>query len=553
MSQEQGIGTVAEMAERKQEHRRARAIKQVVRWLGAGLLAILLILAVIVQAPWKVTTLLAVCLAAWALLPEQARNWFLLSVAAVLMGLVFWIFLPDGGEVWVPFTFVEELAAHEAKYALPESQNAAMIYDRLLQDYVPDEWRMRFLAKEAYDQTLSDPWLSRDHPALTQWLDKHKETITTLPEACRIKTCRFPSDFSISPTDPTDAHRYSALKSWALILLLSGNNDIAEGRPDEGFQKYIYALQVAGHLYLQKRTHDFLIGFGIEGIALPRINRFVVESNVSEEQLQLVTQTLGNLENNWSNDFSQCCEYDRLFVKNAFCSLAYQTNAGGRTRLSRDPAAAILGRRSPRAPAETYMQKKSMKAYAMLAWLFLPSTPYKAAEMIDTIFEQYQPMAEPNFAWDKEDSPRAGFHSLNWHYLLRLLINRTVLQYDGFHDIYPKRLLQRRGTRVLIALKQYRIGNGHWPENLDAIRPSVPAEALIDPQNNGPFVYECAGETFTLYSKGKNGTDNDGRRSIPFTGDSSLAAQAEDDILFWPRQPEPAEEILDLNPSKAND
>ncbi len=541
------------MAEQKQEHKRARAVRRILKWLGVGLLAILLMAAVICQAPWKVIALLAVCLAAWAALPERARKWLWLSAGVVLIVVVIWIFLPDDDGVWVPFILAQELAAHETRYAVPDDQNAAIIYNKLLVDYVPNEWRMRFLPKEAYEQTLSEPWLSRDYPALVRWLDRHREVITSLPEACRIKTCRFPSNFEISRINESEVHRYSALKSWALGLLLSGNNDVAEGRPDEGFRKYVDALQIAGHLYQQKRTHDFLIGFGIEGIALPRINRFLVESNVSEKQLQLVTETLGKLENNWSKDFLQCYEYDRLFVKNTFCSLVYQTDTNGRVRLNRDPAALISGFRRPRTPAEAYWQRKSMKASAMFAWFFVPSTPHEAAELIDAVFEQHRSMADPNFAWDKWDGARSGFHLLNCQFLVRLLINRTTLQYDGFHRIYPKRLLQRRGTRVLIALKQYHINNGRWPEDLDALRTSVPPEALIDPQNNGPFVYERTGETFTFYSKGKNGTDNDGRRSIPFTGDSSLAAQAEDDILFWPRQPEPAEEILDLNLSNAND
>lgn len=542
------------MAEQKQEYKKARAGRQILRWLGVGLLAILLILAVICQAPWKAVTPLALCLAALALLPEQARKWFWLAASVVLIAVVVWIFLPDGDGAWVPFTFTQELAGHEARYTIPESQNAAIIYDKLLAGYVPNEWRMRFLPKAVYDQTLSEPWRSGDHPALAQWLDKHKKILMALPEACGIKTCRFPSDFKLSAADSSQIYRYSALKSWALALLLSGNNDVAEGRPDEGFLKYVEALQIAAHLYQQKRTHDFLIGFGIEGIALPRINRFLVESNVSEKQLQLVAETLGNLENNWSKDFLQCFEYDRLFVKNTFCSLVYQTDAKGHVRLSRDPAAPISGFRRPRTPAQAYWQRKSMKASAMFAWFFLPSTPHKAAELIDAVFEQYRSMADPNFAWEKEDSARSGFHSLNCHFLVWPLINRTTLQYDGFHNIYPKRLLQRRGARVLIALKQYRLGNGRWPENLDAIRPSVPAEALIDPQNNGSFVYECAGQTFTLYSKGKNGIDNDGRRSISPTGGSALPEQVEDDVLFWPpKNREPAEEIPDLNLSNANE
>ena len=541
------------MAEQGKRRKRIEAVRRILKWLGVGFLTILLVLALVFEAPWKVIVPLAVLLAAMALLPDRAQKWLWLSVSVILIAIVIWIFLPDGGGVWTPFSFTQELAAHESEYTIPQSQNAAVIYDKLLQGYVPNEWRMRFLPKEVYDQTLSEPWFSRDYPALAQWLDRHKEVITALPEACRIKTCRFPSGFELSAADSSQIYRYSALKSWALALLLSGNNDVAEGHSDEGFLKYVYALQMAKHLYQQKRTHDFLIGFGIEGIALPRINRFIVESNVSGEQLRFLAETLGTLENNWSDDFSQCFEYDTLFVKNAFCSLVYQTDPNGRVRLSRDPAAAISGFRRPRTPAEAYWQRKSMKASAMFAWFFVPSTPDQAAELIDAVFEQYRSMADPNFAWDKLDNARSGFHSLNCYFLVWSLINRTTLQYDGFHSIYPKRLLQRRGTRVLIALKEYYIANGRWPANLDAIRAGVPTEALIDPQNNGSFVYERAGETFTLYSKGKNGTDNDGHKSLSPAGDSLPLDQAEDDILFWPpNNRETAEEILDLNLSNAN-
>lgn len=79
-----------------------------------------------------------------------------------------------------------------------------------------------------------------------------------------------------------------------------------------------------------------------------------------------------------------------------------------------------------------------------------------------------------------------------------------------------------------------RLGSRAEPPALDAIKTAVPAEALIDPQNNGSFVYKLGGETFTLYSKGKNGRDDQGRQSTTFEGDASLPKDVKDDILFWP-------------------
>jgi len=519
------------MAEEKQEKKKPRILKQIFRCIVLGLLAILLILAIIFQAPWKVITLLAIILAACTILPKPARKWFWLSAAAIVVVLIIWVFLPDYNKGWRPYTFDEEIADHEAKFIVPDEENAASIYNRLLQDYNPKEWRLRFLLYEEFRMMSSEPWLSQDHPELTQWIKRHEETLVVLPNVCRMKTCRFPSNFEISPANKLQVNRYFALRSWALILLLSGNNDVAEGRLDEAFSKYIYAIQIKEHLYQQKRISDLLNGFGIEGLVLPCLNRFVVENGLSEGQLQLVLNILNNLENNWNSDFPLCLEYEKLFIKNVFCSLVYQASSEGLVRFSHDPAAAIRPRwRRRKAMTETFWQKKSMKAYTILAWFFLPSTPQKAAEMIDTIFEQYSAMASPDFAWEKEDirlSPTPPLR-FNWLSLVNYLTSKSTRHYDGFHGIYLKRLAQRRALRILIAIKQYNVENGCWPKDLDAINPFVPPEALIDPVNNSSFVYKPGDDSFVFYSKGKNNIDEDGKRDT-FGEDTGA-----DDWFIWP-------------------
>ncbi len=519
------------MAEEKQEKKKLSKIKQILRLIGITLIALVLILALVFQAPWKVTALLVIIFLACITLPERYLNWFWLSIAAVLIVLLIWVFLPEGDDTWSPYKFDEEIADHEAKFAIPEEENAATIYNELMQDYIPIEWRIRFLRREVFHKVLSEPWLSQGYPKLIQWIQRHRKAVVAMSNACRMEMCRFPSNFEISPTDELQTNRYFALRSWALILLLSGNNDVAEGRPDDAFSKYIYALQIKNHLYQQKRMIDFLIGFGVEGMVFPPLNRFVIENGLSKKQVQLVLDFLGNLENNWISDFLQCLEYEKLFTQSTFCSLVYQTNSKGRVRFSRDPAAAIWPRwRRRKALTETYWEKKSMKTYTILAWFFFPSTPQKAAEMIDSIFEQCSPMALPDFAWDEENiypSPTPPL-KLNWFSVVSYNTNKTTRHYDGFHDVYLKRLAQRRALRLLIALKQYNIENGCWPNNLDVIKSSVPPEAFIDAVNNDSFVYKAAEDTFIFYSKGKNNIDEDGQRDA-----KELRAGA-DDWIIWP-------------------
>ena len=509
------------MPQEKQKNKKPHPLKKISRGVGLVLLCFFLIPALIFHAPWKVTVLLLIILLAYTALPKCARKWFELSAAAVVLALIIWVFLPDDNETWRPYTFDKELAALEAKYKIPDSENAADVYYWLLEYYDPRKFKLTFLPALERIFVLSQPWSSREHPIITEWLQDHAKTISSLPKACNIKPCRFPANIKLRTTDKLEIYRNQALKSWAVLLLLAGNNDRGEGRLDQALAKYLFALQIADHLDQQKQTNEILLGFSIEGVVLPPLNRFVIETNPSENQLRLVSDALKNLKNNWCSDFSKCLEYDKLFVKNAFCCVAYQTNPQGSARLSRNLTGGIFRRRLR---TQTYWQKKSMKAYTIAAWLFLPSAPQKAVEMVDKIFEDANDLAEPDFPWGEENLRSLPRFKLNCRYLVESMTNRSTRLYPPFHDVYLKRLAQRRGARLLTAIKSYNITNGRWPENLDPIKSAAPPEAFIDPFNGGPFVYKLSDDGFELYSKGKNNIDENGKSE----------QGGPDDLPIWP-------------------
>lgn len=516
------------MPKEKQKYKKPTLLRKIARWLGLVLVCLFLITAIIFQVSWKATALLLIMLLAYTVLPKTARKWFELSVAAVILALIIWVFLPDDNENWQPFAFDEELAAFEAGFHNPDSQNAAPLYNRLLEDYDSRKTRLTFLPAPECIFILSQPWLSREHPILTEWLQGHEKTISALTKACNIKMCRFGANLKLRTTDKLVIYRRQALKSWAVLLLLAGNNDRGQGRLDQALEKYLFALRIADHLDQQKQTNDLLMGFSIEGVVLPPLNRFVIETDASEEQLKLISGALKNIENNWCSDFSKCLEYDKFFVKNVFCNLAYQTNPQGRTRFSRDIASAISRRRLP---SQTYWQKKSMKACAIGAWFFFPTTPQKTAQMIDKIFENAKALTDPNFPWGTEDLRSLPRFQLNCSYLIESLTNRSTRLYPPFHDVYLKRLAQRRAARLITAIKSSHIANSRWPETLDSIKSDAPPEAFIDPLNGGPFVYKLNGDDFILYSKGRNNIDEDGKRE----------REGPDDLTIWPpddRKPE---------------
>ena len=267
------------MPEEEQEQKKPGIVRRIFKWIGLGLLSILLIAALIFQAPWKVITLLVIILLACTVLPKQMRKWFWLSAGAIVVALIIWVFLPDTGD-WKPYTFDEELAALEAKYAIPDSENAATIYNKLLGDEDEDEEEDENEPNFPYDYRF-EPWSSEEHPKIAQWLQQQENIIQTLFEASRKKRCRFPI-----PTDSVSLgqsmERLAPMRRWAYLLLIAGNNDIAENRIDKAIQKYITVLQMAKHLNQQPTLIDMLVGSAIESLAIAQFKRFAVTGDATE-------------------------------------------------------------------------------------------------------------------------------------------------------------------------------------------------------------------------------------------------------------------------------
>jgi hypothetical protein len=96
--------------------------------------------------------------------------------------------------------------------------------------------------------------------------------------------------------------------------------------------------------------------------------------------------------------------------------------------------------------------------------------------------------------------------------------------------IYLRLLADRRGNRILIALRRCKNKSGTWPESLDDIKDLVPTEILVDPINNKSFVYKLTADSFTLYSKGVNRIDEGGK------WDKFEKKNVADDWLIWPKK-----------------
>ena len=519
------------MAEEKKEKKKPAIVKRIFKWIGLGLLAILLIAALIFQAPWKVITLLVVIFLACTVLPKPARKWFWLSVGAVVIALIIWVFLPDRGE-WKPYTFDEELAALEAKRAIPDSENAAIIYNKLLEDYDPNVMDADFLVGELERLTRIEPWSSKDYPEIAQWIKEQQHIIETLIEISKIEKCRFPI---VTDSMALGQHMkiLAPMRQWAYLLLRAANNDLGEGRIDQALEKHTAMLQMAKHQFQQPTIIDTWVGIAIEALATGQLNRFAVTGDATEEHLSVIEQALAKIKHDWSADLPRLLDCEKLMMKNLL-GVFYGINPEGEIRLIRGLTTTIMAQLSEDMKDEmviTYWHKRAMKAWTILCWFYMPSTPQKAGEIIDAKYEKFYAMAEPDFDWQREPEKPPRILRLNYQYLVEHLAGILEPAYYRIHDIYLRIASDKRGSRMIITLRRYKNKNGHWPKGLDDVKPFAPAEIFIDPQNDGAFIYKLTEENFTLYSKGKNNIDEGGKRDK--WNEEKTGA---DDWLIWPQK-----------------
>ena len=87
-------------------------------------------------------------------------------------------------------------------------------------------------------------------------------------------------------------------------------------------------------------------------------------------------------------------------------------------------------------------------------------------------------------------------------------------------------------SALACALERYRIANGQFPENLEALKPTYVTALPHDVITGAPLIYHRTNDGhFLLYSVGKNGTDDGGTK-----GEKTNASEHMDWAWRWPQR-----------------
>jgi Skp family chaperone for outer membrane proteins len=328
-------------------------------------------------------------------------------------------------------TVEQQLAAIDAARVIPDTENAAILYNQLRKDYNDIDLPFHFVYPS--DPARMRPWFSKELPEIAKWYEERQEITAKLLQINKYEKCRFPilkfwKDFS------TTTDRLRTMRVMAVYLIRLANNDIAENRIEQGLEKYICAIRIGRHYRQCPFIISFTQGISIESLALARMRYCILHSDLTEKHLQIIKKALTQSNEEQTQNWENMIEVENLYAK--------QT-----------PLLHRLKRR-----LENWQNQR------------------------------------PTF--------------------------------DVAHEIRTRLLADRRGNQILILLRNYKDKMGHWPQNLEELQFLADKESLIDPQNNGPFVYKTTEDDFILYGRGPNKIDEGGRFHL----------DGGDDYAIWPRK-----------------
>jgi len=349
-------------------------------------------------------------------------------------------------------TLDQKIAQFEAQRKIPDSENAAVIYERLSTDVnftsiFEDDIFKQMSTKEFY-KVYRKPWKSEDYPEAAEWIKNQQDFINELLKASKFKKCYFPL-----PTNQNEwllhLDKFRTFRDIAQLMVYAANNDIAEGRINDAIEKYQFTIKMAEHIYQQPLIIDYMTGNVIESITIGYLEKIILETEISEEQLKVIESIPFQVEDTWQEITQQILEGERLFADKMY-----------------------------------------------------------------------------------------GKHVVFFYYISAIFRGQHTLK-DSIKSTYNSQFLRllsyRRANRICISLRRFKNQNGQWPESLDQIKSIVDPNVLIDPQNNGSFVYKLTKDGFSLYSKGPNNIDERTSEYDIFLSDEhgQLSSDETDDFIIW--------------------
>jgi hypothetical protein len=235
---------------------------------------------------------------------------------------------------------VEEcLAEFDAQRAIPDKQNAALVYAQLLtgceesdlslysksmldneSERIQELLRLdEILDWDAHGSLVKGrPWTRTDFPELAEWLDDHTKIMSVLAQASQYKQLVLPvDDNSTSSCATFSGHFFDLIIRCIRLMKLAIGFDLGEGRLEEVIQRNLTIIRIGQHLLQQPSWEYRGIGKEFECFGMSYLNRMLLDDRnpISKRQLKEMEASFEALDIDWEQMNSEIDYVSSLYEK----------------------------------------------------------------------------------------------------------------------------------------------------------------------------------------------------------------------------------------------
>jgi hypothetical protein len=563
------VENTAEINENEIESRKKRGFwgwcGVVIRWLFILLFTVILLGGLYFKAPWKVLVLDAVLLALLTVVPKQKRKYGWLTLAAAVLAVTVWIFIPekDTGN-WRPYTFDEELAALEAERMVPPEDDAAPLYEALFEQWEQIKTDDPYpYEADREDVTLGQPWTAMEFPEIVAWFQRHKDFFNDLIAATQKPSCYFSEDATVSGLSES-MERLNSTKRLGQHLIRASYLKIGENRR-VAWEKQMAVLNFGKHVQQQPLLIELLVGIALESMAHQAMAVTLVGTGASSETMtpgDLLSMAAAIRTSHFDSRerWRHILAYEKLFAKN-FWGMFYEINPQGKIRFARPKTffgvtRTVLPDEVARKLPNSYwvgVGWKMSRVFILAAGL--PKDPVLVSEWVDEVYAPFEEaLGKGGLDSEEVNKENTGPFELNYKYAVRQAVQLTFPSFKKINnDILLRSERQKRGTEIVCDLVLYKKKHGEYPNKLNELGSSEAEKQTVSDMYSG-FMYRKINNDFLLYHIGQNGIDENGQRESRRCGSSPEDSQCDkkqtaDDILIWPRNEDARKQMLGIEES----
>jgi hypothetical protein len=371
---------------------------------------------------------------------------------------------------------LDELATPE----IPAGENAAVYYDAAfaLLEYLR-EMGSRKADKVIYDK---GPWTPERLVEAHKLLDPMGEALALLRKGGGLPKCRYAGYYA--DTDPMRMRRYAKIQAAGRLLRFASQVSLEEGKPDAAVADCVQIIRLARSLDSDPIVLSVLVSIALDGIALKQLATVMDRSDPSSDALREAMTALGDPDDR--TRFIRALRGDRCAGLEQ-----YSVMLGDSTAPPNRPDLHTIGwlaRPIFLADAIRYLD-------GMGRLIELEGTPRWKARS-----DWYRLYAE----FIQKDE---GGQEPSWPLpLARWVLTALLTGVQVFEEVVAR----KEDAQLAIALRLFRIKNGHYPAALSELVPEFLNKLPIDPFSGKDFIYRVEGNGFIVYSVGFTGVDHGG-------------------------------------------